>query len=268
MGFMVQPFRLGALSLFMTVSNRDGGVGNTTTKDKTQQQKDTEATVHSNRKPQCNSFSHIMKSTLERLRTWDSNVPSINARFVTNLKHAMVELDILQNKLDLPCSVTESAAYIYRKALEKKLTRGRTISVLLTTSLYAACRNLEALRTLSDIVVASNLKKSHIAKCYRALHMELDLKMPLIHPEMCLSRIMEKIGITEKTKKVAVADLENVQKRAILSGTDPMGTAAAVLYTACIKTGENITQKTISDASGITEVTMRNRFKILNKNKD
>jgi transcription initiation factor TFIIB len=40
-----------------------------------------------------------------------------------------------------------------------------------------------------------------------------------------------------------------------------MGLAAAVLYMSCIKTGENRTQKDISSAAGITEVTIRNRFK-------
>jgi transcription initiation factor TFIIB len=42
-----------------------------------------------------------------------------------------------------------------------------------------------------------------------------------------------------------------------------MGVAATVLYISCIKTGENINQKDISHAAGITDVTLRNRFKDL-----
>ncbi|MGB8036174.1 MAG: hypothetical protein WCF03_20355 [Nitrososphaeraceae archaeon] len=45
-----------------------------------------------------------------------------------------------------------------------------------------------------------------------------------------------------------------------------MGLAATVLYLSSLKTGENITQHDISNAAGITEVTLRNRVKDL-KNK-
>ena len=44
-----------------------------------------------------------------------------------------------------------------------------------------------------------------------------------------------------------------------MAGKDPMGVAAASLYLACITTGEIKSQKEISIASGITEVTIRNR---------
>ena len=40
-----------------------------------------------------------------------------------------------------------------------------------------------------------------------------------------------------------------------------MGLAAASLYLACVKQGENITQRIIAEAAGVTEVTIRNRFK-------
>jgi transcription initiation factor TFIIB len=42
-----------------------------------------------------------------------------------------------------------------------------------------------------------------------------------------------------------------------------MGLAESVLYMSSIKTGENITQSNLSDAAGVTEVTLRNRYKDL-----
>jgi transcription initiation factor TFIIB len=55
--------------------------------------------------------------------------------------------------------------------------------------------------------------------------------------------------------------MEKVTENEISAGKDPMGLAATVLYISCIKTGENITQKEISNVAGVTEVTLRNRFK-------
>jgi transcription initiation factor TFIIB len=47
-----------------------------------------------------------------------------------------------------------------------------------------------------------------------------------------------------------------------------MGLAATVLYLSSLKTGENITQHDISNAAGITEVTLRNRVKDLRSQLD
>jgi transcription initiation factor TFIIB len=42
-----------------------------------------------------------------------------------------------------------------------------------------------------------------------------------------------------------------------------MGLAAAALYIACVMNDEKRTQKMIADAAGVTEVTIRNRYKSL-----
>jgi transcription initiation factor TFIIB len=54
------------------------------------------------------------------------------------------------------------------------------------------------------------------------------------------------------------------QKR-VSAGKDPMGLAAAALYIACLQNTEKETQKDISEAAGVTEVTVRNRYKDLIK---
>jgi transcription initiation factor TFIIB len=57
--------------------------------------------------------------------------------------------------------------------------------------------------------------------------------------------------------------MEKVTENEISAGKDPMGLAATVLYISSIKTGESISQKEISGVAGVTEVTLRNRFKDL-----
>jgi len=44
-----------------------------------------------------------------------------------------------------------------------------------------------------------------------------------------------------------------------------MGLAAAALYIACMQANEKKTQKDIADAAGVTEVTVRNRYKTLKR---
>ncbi len=205
-------------------------------------------------------LSSTMKGTIERLRTWDNRSKARNP-VERNLRQALMDLDTLKDKLSLSASVSEKAAYIYRKALEKKMVRGRSISALMASSLYAACRNTETPRTLNDIASAGNIKRKDIARCYRVLHRELELKMPVVDPALCVSRIASRTNITEKTKRQACKILHDAYVKKESAGKDPMGLAAAALYLACEITGENKTQMDISKASGVTEVTVRNRCK-------
>ena len=207
-------------------------------------------------------LSSSMKSTITRLRTWDSRSQS-QTTADRNLRQALNELDRLKDKLAISSSVLEKAAYIYRKALDKKLVRGRSISAIIAASLYAACRDTEIPRTLKDVANAANVKRKDIARCYRLLHRELELKMPVVDSIQCIARISSKLKVTEKTKRYAAKILKETQERQESAGKDPMGLAAAALYSSCVKNGVHITQLDIAKASGVTEVTIRNRYKRL-----
>ncbi|MEM3451249.1 MAG: transcription initiation factor IIB [Nitrososphaerales archaeon] len=206
------------------------------------------------------SISAFMKSTIERLRTWDSR-SQVHEPADRNLRQAFSELDRLADKLSVSDAVIERAAYIYRKALEKGLVRGRSISALIAAALYAACRDTEIPRTLKDLSAVSNIRKKDIARCYRLLLREMDLKMPVVDPIKCVSRITSKAKLSEKTKRRALEILKKAEEMKTSAGKDPMGLAAAALYVACVLEGENKTQKDIAEAAGVTEVTIRNRYK-------
>ena len=205
-------------------------------------------------------LSASMRSTIERLRTWDSR-SQVHEPVDRNFRQAFSELDRLKDKLAVGDAVIEKAAYIYRKALEKGLVRGRSISALIASALYAACRDTETPRTLKDIANSSNIKRKDIARCYRLLLRELGLKMPVVDPIKCVARIASKASLSEKTKREATIILKNAEEIKISSGKDPMGLAAAALDVACVRNGENKTQRDVAEAAGVTEVTIRNRYK-------
>ena len=205
-------------------------------------------------------LSASMKSTIERLRTWDSR-SQVHEPVDRNFRQAFSELDRLKDKLAVGDNVIEKTAYIYRKALEKGLVRGRSISALIASALYASCRDTETPRTLKDIANASNIKRKDIARCYRLLLRELGLKMPVVDPIKCVARIASKAGLSEKSKRDASKILKRAEEIKISAGKDPMGLAAAALYVACVTNGENKTQRDVAEAAGVTEVTIRNRYK-------
>jgi transcription initiation factor TFIIB len=210
----------------------------------------------------------VMHTAMQRLRTWDSR--SLVNRSDKSLIQAFNELQILKDKLALPYVAVEKAAYIYRKAHERKLARGRAVSGLIAASIYISCREISAPRTLNDIAAASNIKRKQLAKAYRFLVMELDIKVPLADQTKCIAKVANKANLSEKTKRLAIRMMDEIKRKdngddVLLypAGKNPMSLAATVIYLSCLKTGENKTQVDIAEAAGITEVTIRNRVRDL-----
>ena len=203
-----------------------------------------------------------ISSTMQRLRTWDSRI-QLNISSDRSLREAFMLLDTIKDKLGLSDAVFENTAYLYRKAQQRQFLCGRTIPSVICAATYIACRDLGISKTMKDIAIASNVKRKSIARIYRQLVLELDYKVPNIDPVKCIAKVANKANLTEKTKRQAFNIMKEVTENEISAGKDPMGLAATVLYISCIKTGENISQKEISNVAGVTEVTLRNRFKDL-----
>ena len=180
----------------------------------------------------------------------------------------MTELDRLADKVYLPEPVKEKAAIIYRKALDKGLVRGRSIAAIAAAALYAACRTTKTPRTLREVSEVSFADKKDVARCYRLLLREIDLHIPIADPLDYVSKIGEITGISGQTQGLAIKILKEAKRKRAASGKDPMGLAAAALYIACIQYDEKKTQKDIAEAAGVTEVTVRNRYKILKRQID
>jgi transcription initiation factor TFIIB len=206
------------------------------------------------------SLSASMKATIERLRTWDGR-SQVHESEDRNRRQAFSELYRMVDKLNVNDAVIEKAAYIYRKALERGMIRGRSISAMIAASLYAACRDTETPRTLKDISAISNIRKKDLSRCYRLLFKELDLRMPVLDPAKCISRIASKAGLQERTQRRAVEILRRAGETRMSAGKGPMGIAAAALYVACVMENDYKTQKVLAEAASVTEVTIRNRSK-------
>ena len=215
---------------------------------------------HANKDVSGKPLSAYMKSTINRLRTWDSR-SQVHEPVDRNFRQAFSELGRLKDKLALSDAIIEKTAYIYRKALDRGLVRGRSILGLLAASLYAACRDTETPRTITDVANGINITRKDVSRSYRLLLRELDLNMPVVDPINYMSRIASEAGLSEKVKRRALTILKDASKMEITAGKDPMGLAASALYLSCVMSGENTTQRVIAQAAGVTEVTIRNRCK-------
>ncbi len=197
-----------------------------------------------------------------RIRAWDFRIQAANDR---GLKQALLELEHLREDLGLPDSIVEKSAYFYRKANRMGMIKGRTVSSVIAASTYLACRELETPRTLNEIAAACNTPKKKVSRDYRLLVRTFDPKIPTVDHMRCITRIANKAGVSEKTKRIAIKIMREIIDMQISAGKGPMGIAATVLYIACTISGEIKTQKELSIIAGVTEVTIRNRYSELKK---
>ena len=213
-----------------------------------------------------NHLSGYMKHTFSRLRVWDKRSKSRGAD--RNFRHAFILLDTIKSQLAIPDAVVEETAYIYRKAIAKKLTRGRSIPSLLYAALYAACRKTNTPRTLQDIARAGNIRKGDLAQAYRILIRTLDLKFEPYDPAEFVTKISTVMGVSEKTRRDALNMILQAEEKKICAGKHPMALVAAAIYLSSCINGEKKSQNDIAKASGISNVSIRNLCKFFNTRLD
>ena len=208
------------------------------------------------------ALSGKTKYEFNRLRTWDQRSKS---RRTATLSKAFTLMNGMKTKLGIPDNVVETAAYIYRKAVNAKLTRGRTTVSLVSASLYAACRENNIPRTLDDIAVAGNVERRILSRDLRTIIKKIGLNLNQYNTTSFISKISNNMNLKEKTKRDAFEILKRCEKELITAGKHPVAQAAASLYVSCVMNGEKISQKKFSVESGISDVTIRNRTVLIKK---
>jgi transcription initiation factor TFIIB len=201
-------------------------------------------------------------SRLRRMQKWDRR-----ARFKRgaerNLAHALSELKRMGGALDVPKSVQEEAARIYREAAGRNLIRGRSIDSVAAAALYAAMRGKGVPRSLEEIAAVSKAKKREIGRVYKVVSSELSLTLKPVSPTSFIPRFASRLKLTNTTEAQALDLVRRAAEAEIVSGKDPKSVAAGAIYIASVLAGEPRTQKDVSEASNVTEVTIRNRYKEL-----
>ncbi|MBQ2654970.1 MAG: transcription initiation factor IIB [Methanobrevibacter sp.] len=208
------------------------------------------------------SIPETKRAQLYRLRKLNKRM-RVSRTGERNLALALSELDRFSSRLGLPRSVREDAAFIYRKASKNNLIRGRSIEGMVATSIYMSCRRCNIPRTLEEVSEISNVSKKQLGRNYRFLSRQLNIKLKPTSPSDYVPRFATKLDLSGEVQSKAIDIIAKSKQSGLNVGKGPTGVAAAALYIASILLGERITQKVVADVAGVTEVTVRNRYKEL-----
>ena len=191
-----------------------------------------------------------------RLKKWQRRTATALER---NLNLALAELSNIASALNLPSAAEEEAARIYTLALQRGLIKGRGIEKMVAGAIHVACKICEVPKTLKEISEATNIDKNDIARAYRFITRNLDVKVLPSDPISFVNKFASALKLSPKTETKAVKIIEIARKKRLLSGKNPSSIAAAALYVASLLNKERRTQQKFSEVANITEVTLRNR---------
>jgi len=196
----------------------------------------------------------------EKLKKWQQRAASSYER---NLKLAQQELKRLSSLLQLPQHVEETAMKLYLTVTERGLIRGRSIEAVVAACVYIACRMNDVPRTLDEVVRASGVHKKELGRTYRQLTRTLKIKILPIDVTEYVHRFSTILKLPPEVTATAIEIIQKAKENDITAGRGPAGIAAAAVYLACVRHGIKKTQKEIAEIAGVTEVTVRNRYKEL-----
>jgi transcription initiation factor TFIIB len=195
-----------------------------------------------------------------RLKKWQERVSTSIER---NLRLAMAELRRVASFLNLPSVVRDEASRVYNYVLQRGLVRGRSMESVIASCIYAACRSYNIPRTLDEISAASDVERKEIGRTYRFIVRKLKIKVTPSSPKDYISRFSSILHLSPRSQNEALKILKKADITELTSGRGPAGIAAAALYVAALLNDEKKTQREVADVAGITEVTIRNRYKEL-----
>jgi transcription initiation factor TFIIB len=202
------------------------------------------------------------RAAIYRMRKWHIR-SRLHSSEHKNLSIAMSEMERLSSQLGVPRDVRETAALIYRKALAKKLVRGRSIESVVAASIYLACRIHRIPRRLDEIVTETSVDRKKLGQSVRLIASRTNVSVPLPSAKDLIPRLSSDLVLEGRTAKKATEIINEARERYVTMGKDPGGIAGAALYIAGILEDDRRTQREIAQVSRVTEVTIRNRYKEL-----
>ena len=209
-------------------------------------------------------LSNKTRAQIYRLRKWQRRIRIRNST-ERNIAEAFSQLMRISSTMNLPRNVRETAAMIYKKAAEMDLIRGRTIDGILAAAIYAACRQCHAPRTFDEISRVINISRRNIGRNYRFLARELKLHILPASPIDYLTRFGGKLKLSSEVQTKAKEIIDQAEHEKLTIGQNPIGIVAASLYMASVLCGDKKTQREVAEKIGITEVTIRNKYKQLSE---
>lgn len=167
----------------------------------------------------------------------------------------------------IPSKVLDDAKVLYKKASEKKISRGENKEGLIASCIYFACLLNRVPRSPKEVSRMFNIDLNVLTKGNARFQSLLQINVESSEAEDFIARFGSKLNMNyedvQKCKELAkrLEDLE------IVSENSPTSVAAGTLYFYCMTKDIDYNKKQIADVCEVSEVTITKCYKRLSKYK-
>ncbi|RLI97438.1 MAG: hypothetical protein DRO96_00795, partial [Candidatus Aenigmatarchaeota archaeon] len=105
------------------------------------------------------------------------------------------------------------------------------------------------------------IEKRELGRTYRYISRKMGMRILPAKAASYIPRFASMLNLSDRVQVKAINILKKARKKDVISGKGPCGCAAAAIYIASVLEGERRTQREVADVVGVTEVTIRNRYK-------
>jgi len=173
-------------------------------------------------------------------------------------------IELVSSRLNLTNALTTESLMIYKKSLYKEINKGRDNQSIMYASIYLACLLHNISKVPREILIGTKVSKKKLMKSYRLIKKELGIKSESPDPLDLVLRFGSKLKLTQETITETNEIIMQIQEQHLMAGRQPMTILATAIYIASKQTGQKITQRNITNATGVLEATIRARSKEIN----
>ncbi|KAI8320955.1 cyclin-like protein [Martensiomyces pterosporus] len=205
----------------------------------------------------------LSRATIAKALKSRTNSRAVIQRHERNLIHAFTEITALCDNMDLPRSIDDAARQLYRRVEEGNLHRGKNIDAIIATCIFLACRQEGVPRTFKEICALTNVPRKDIGRTFKFLKEKLGADTGSMSSDDLMSRFCANLSLLSTAQECAVLLNQRAKERDTLAGKSPVSIAGACIYMASHLVGQPRDAKVISHVAGVSEVTIKNSYKLL-----
>jgi transcription initiation factor TFIIIB Brf1 subunit/transcription initiation factor TFIIB len=167
----------------------------------------------------------------------------------------------------IPSKVLDDAKVLYKKASEKKISRGENKEGLIASCIYFACLLNKVPRSPKEVSRMFNIDLNVLTKGNARFQSLLQINVESSEAEDFIARFGSKLNMdyadVQKCKELA----QRLDELEIVSENSPTSVAAGTLYYYCMAKEIDYNKKQIADICEVSEVTITKCYKRLAKYK-
>ncbi len=200
-----------------------------------------------------------MRNSVGNMRRWQTRVRASSSQ-ERGISNALGKMNEMSSTMNLPRSVLETAAHIYRIAVKMRVARSKSVIGITAASLYLACRKCGVGRSLKEVARSARVDERSLARYYRFVLREVEKEyVPPPSVQKYISKLVNIAKIDPKVERLALQLAGQTNNSSISGGKSPAGLAAAYVYVSSVMLSRHIPQRELAECAEVTEVTVRNR---------